>query len=79
MVFLECYADFDAERGQYLEEVEFVEDEARRDPRLKAIVPMAPLEKGRGAAPILERDGREPPDGARHPPHRRVRRRPARR
>jgi L-fuconolactonase len=54
MVFLECYADFDAERGQYLEEVAFVEDEARRDPRLKAIVPMAPLEKGRGAAPILE-------------------------
>lgn len=54
MVFLECYADFDAERGQYLEEVEFVEDEAKRDPRLKAIVPMAPLEKGRGAAPILE-------------------------
>jgi L-fuconolactonase len=54
MVFLECYADFDAERGQYLEEVAFVEDEARRDPRLKAIVPMAPLEKGRGAAPVLQ-------------------------
>ena len=54
MVFLECYADFDAERGQYLEEVAFVEDEAKRDPRLKAIVPMAPLEKGRGAAPILK-------------------------
>ncbi len=53
MVFLECYADFDAEGGQYLEEVEFVEDEARRDPRLKAIVPMAPLEKGRGAEPVL--------------------------
>ena len=53
MVFLECYADFTAERGQYIEEVEFVEDEAKRDPRLKAIVPMAPLEKGRGAEPIL--------------------------
>lgn len=53
MVFLECYADFTAGRGQYLEEVAFVEDEARRDPRLRAIVPMAPLEKGRGAEPIL--------------------------
>lgn len=54
MVFLECYADFTPERGQYLEEVEFVEDEARRDPRLMGIVPMAPLEKGRGARPILD-------------------------
>ena len=53
MVFLECYADFTAERGQYVEEVRFVEDEARRDPRLKAIVPMAPLEKGSRAEPIL--------------------------
>jgi L-fuconolactonase len=53
MVFLECYADFTPERGQYLEEIEFVEEEARRDPRLKAIVPMAPLEKGKAAAPIL--------------------------
>ena len=53
MVFLECYADFTAERGQYLEEVRFVEDEAKRDPRLKAIVPMAPLENGSRAEPIL--------------------------
>lgn len=53
MVFLECYADFTAERGQYVDEVEFVEDEAKRDLRLRAIVPMAPLEKGRGAMPIL--------------------------
>ena len=53
MVFLECYADFDAERGQYLEEVKFVEEEAKRDPRLLAIVPMAPLEKGSRAEPIL--------------------------
>jgi L-fuconolactonase len=35
--------------GQYIEEIEFVEDEAARDPRIKAIVPMAPLEWG--AAP----------------------------
>lgn len=53
MVFLECFADFNAERGQYLEEVAFVEDEAKRDPRLKAIVPMAPLERGARAEPIL--------------------------
>ena len=53
-VFLECYADFDADGGQYIEEVLFVEDEARRDATLKAIVPMAPLEKGGGALPILE-------------------------
>jgi L-fuconolactonase len=53
MVFLECYADFDARGGQYLEEVAFVEEEARRDPRIRAIVPMAPLEKGREAEPIL--------------------------
>ena len=53
MVFLECYADYTADGGQYLEEVRFVEDEAKRDPRLKAIVPMAPLEKGSGAEPIL--------------------------
>lgn len=53
MVFVECYADFTAERGQYIEEVAFVEDEARRDPRLRGIVPMAPLEKGRDAEPVL--------------------------
>ena len=53
MVFLECYADFDASGGQYLDEVHFVEEEARRDPRLLAIVPMAPLEKGKGCEAIL--------------------------
>lgn len=54
MVFLECYADFDANGGQYIEEIEFVEDEQRRDPRIKAIVPMAPLERGRAVRPMLE-------------------------
>lgn len=54
MVFLECYADFDAQGGQYVEEVEFVEDEAARDPRIRAIVPMAPLERGAAVAPMLE-------------------------
>jgi L-fuconolactonase len=49
MVFLECYADF----GQYLEEIAFVEDEQRRDPRIKAIIPMAPLEQGAAVEPML--------------------------
>ena len=55
MVFLECYADFWPGGGQYIEEIEFVEDEAKRDPRLKAIVPMAPLEWGDGVLPLLTR------------------------
>lgn len=54
MVFLECYADFTPEGGQYIAEIEFVEDEARRDPRIRGIVPMAPLERGRAVAPLLE-------------------------
>lgn len=54
MVFLECYADFDAEGGQYIEEIDFVEDEARRDPRLMGTVPMAPLEWGSRVTPMLE-------------------------
>ena len=54
MVFLECYADFDGNGGQYIEEIEFVEDEAKRDPRIAAIVPMAPLERGEAVAPMLE-------------------------
>ncbi len=55
MVFLECYADFWEDGGQYIEEIEFVEDEQRRDPRIKAIIPMAPLEWGRKVRPMLER------------------------
>ncbi len=54
MVFLECYADFDESGGQYLEEIEFVEESARRDPRIKGIVPMAPLERGSRVVPMLE-------------------------
>jgi len=46
MVFLECYADFTATEGQYIQEIEFVEDSAKRDPRIMGIVPMAPLEWG---------------------------------
>lgn len=54
MVFLECYADFWEGGGQYIDEIRFVEDEARRDPRIKAIIPMAPLEWGHKALPLLE-------------------------
>jgi L-fuconolactonase len=50
MVFLECYADF----GQYIKEIEFVESEQKRDPRIKAIIPMAPLEWGKRVRPMLE-------------------------
>ena len=54
MVFLECYADFWEGGGQYLEEIAFVEDEAKRDPRLKAIIPMAPVEWGERVRPMLQ-------------------------
>ena len=54
MVFLECWADFDADGGQYIEEIEFVEDEAARDPGIRGIVPMAPLEHGDAVVPLLE-------------------------
>jgi L-fuconolactonase len=53
MVFLECYADFWEGGGQYLEEIRFVEREALRDPRIKGIVPMAPLEWGTKVEPML--------------------------
>ena len=53
MVFLECYADFWPGGGQYIKEIEFVEDEAKRDPRLRGIVPMAPLEWGKRVEPML--------------------------
>jgi L-fuconolactonase len=55
MVFLECYADFWEGGGQYIEEIQFVEDEQRRDPRIRGIVPMAPLEWGLRVEPMLRR------------------------
>lgn len=55
MVLLECYADFWDGGGQYLEEIAFVEDEQKRDPRIKAVIPMAPLEWGEKVRPILEK------------------------
>ena len=54
MVFLECYADFWDGGGQYIDEIKFVEDEQKRDPRIRGIVPMAPLEWGKRALPLLE-------------------------
>src|SRR5262249_54298622 len=53
MVFLECYADFWEGGGQYIEEIEFVESEQKRDPRIKAIIPMAPVESGKRVEPML--------------------------
>lgn len=53
MVFLECYADFWEGGGQYIEEIKFVEDEQKRDPGIKAIIPMAPLEWGNKVEPML--------------------------
>ncbi|MCP4384761.1 MAG: amidohydrolase family protein [Hyphomicrobiales bacterium] len=61
MVFLECYADFTPTGGQYIEEIEFVEESAKRDPRIKGIVPMAPLEWGDRVEPMLEQMRRDHP------------------
>jgi L-fuconolactonase len=49
-VFIEC----DADPGQSLEEIDFVETQAQRDPRIRAIVAHAPLERGRSIEPLLE-------------------------
>lgn len=54
MIFVECYADFHDTGGQYLEEIDFVEDSAKRDPRIKGIVPMAPVEWGARVEPMLD-------------------------
>jgi L-fuconolactonase len=54
MVFLECYADFSSNNGQYIEEIKFVEESSKRDPRIKGIVPMAPVEWGSRVETILE-------------------------
>jgi len=52
LVFVEC----DADPGQSLDEINFVEEQAQRDARVRAIVAHAPLEQGRAAVePLLER------------------------
>jgi L-fuconolactonase len=54
MVFLECFADFSSTDGQYIEEIKFVEESSKRDPRIRGIVPMAPVEWGARVETILE-------------------------
>jgi L-fuconolactonase len=51
MVFLQCEADF----AQFQEEADWVTEVARTDPRIRGIVPWAPLEKGDGAEAELAR------------------------
>jgi L-fuconolactonase len=43
MVFVQCEADFAA----FMQEADWVAEQARRDPRIKGMVAWAPLEKGR--------------------------------
>lgn len=51
MVFLQC----ECAPEQFLEEADWVTSLAKGDPRIAGIVPWAPLEKGEGARPGLER------------------------
>lgn len=50
MVFVECFVD----AGEFLREVDYVVENAARDPRLRAIVANAPLELGDDARPFLD-------------------------
>lgn len=50
MVFVQCECD----HAQYLEEVEWVSEAAKKDPRIAGIVAWAPLEKGSDALRELE-------------------------
>ncbi|MCB1106357.1 MAG: hypothetical protein KDK74_16650, partial [Cephaloticoccus sp.] len=49
MVFLQCECDF----AQFQEEADWVTEVAAIDPRIRGIVPWAPLEKGDGAEAAL--------------------------
>ena len=60
MIFLECYADFWDGGGQYIDEIKFAEREASRDPRIKGIVPMVPLEWGFKVEPMLRQMQQHP-------------------
>ena len=51
MVFVQCEADF----SQAMAEAEWVTELAGQDPRIKGIIPWAPLEKGEAARPKLEK------------------------
>lgn len=50
MVFVECFVD----RGEFLNEVRYVERAAKVDPRLKGIVAQAALDDGEDARPFLD-------------------------
>jgi L-fuconolactonase len=50
MVFIQC----DADQEYYQEEADWVEEQAVMDPRIRGIVPTAPLEKADGVKSILE-------------------------
>ena len=75
LVFVEA----DVAAGQHIAEAQWVSDLAGSDPRIAAIVAHAPLERGAGAEPDLERLARMPlvrgirrllqaePDRLRHP------------
>jgi L-fuconolactonase len=54
MVFVECHVDDGPGRGQYIQEIEYAEEQVKRNPRIRALVAKAPLERGRAVAGILE-------------------------
>lgn len=56
MVFLQCDCAVDLRA----KEIEYVKDAARQDPRIRAIVPYAPLEEGDSIRPELERLAADP-------------------
>ena len=49
MVFLQCEADF----ALFQEEADWVTEVSKVDPRIRGIVPWAPLEKGDGAEEVV--------------------------
>ena len=56
LVFMEC----DVEASQGLEEARWILELAAKEPRIKAVIPRAPLERGEGSRPSLEELGRHP-------------------
>jgi L-fuconolactonase len=54
LVFVECHVDGGPGMGQYIKEIEFVEEEAQRDPRIRAVVAKAPLERGYDVEALLD-------------------------
>lgn len=56
MVFMQC----ECEPSRYMEEVQWISELARQDPRIQGIVSFAPLEKGDAVRPELEELKRNP-------------------